>query len=156
MWTSWCQWYSLCPLHLAIASEWAAEGGWSYWPLFPPITGGFSFFMQAIRFYWWPGLSVYHLSLFFFLQELAVAHCLSTEMINSGSLQSQQLQTMSFLAIDIYAKLVFSILKVVHCISFSFLVCFWVFLSSKQFCWLLEQGSNKPFLLSKVCNKLKF
>ncbi|XP_027908150.1 CCR4-NOT transcription complex subunit 1 isoform X1 [Vigna unguiculata] len=56
------------------------------------------------------------------LLELAVAHCLSTEMINSGSLQSQQLQTMSFLAIDIYAKLVFSILK----------------------------GSNKPFLLSKI------
>ncbi|KAL9303652.1 hypothetical protein ACSQ67_020915 [Phaseolus vulgaris] len=56
------------------------------------------------------------------LLELAVAHCLSTEMINSGSLQSQQLQTMSFLAVDIYAKLVFSILK----------------------------GSNKPFLLSKI------
>ena len=62
-----------------------------------------------------------------FFQELAVAHCLSTEMINSGSLQSQQLQTMSFLAIDIYAKLVFSILKVVNCISFSFLVSFWNF-----------------------------
>ncbi|RZC02395.1 CCR4-NOT transcription complex subunit 1 isoform C [Glycine soja] len=56
------------------------------------------------------------------LMELAVAHCLSTEMINSGSLQSQPLQTMSFLAIDIYAKLVFSILK----------------------------GSNKLFLLSKI------
>ena len=59
-----------------------------------------------------------------FFQELAVAHCLSTEMINSGSLQSQQLQTMSFLAVDIYAKLVFSILKVVNCISFSFLIFF--------------------------------
>ncbi|CAJ1948188.1 unnamed protein product [Sphenostylis stenocarpa] len=58
----------------------------------------------------------------FFMLELAVAHCLSTEMINSGSLQSQQPQAMSFLAIDIYAKLVFSILK----------------------------GSNKPFLLSKI------
>ncbi|KAG5037361.1 hypothetical protein JHK86_018201 [Glycine max] len=56
------------------------------------------------------------------LMELAVAHCLSTEMINSGSLQSQPLQTMSFLAIEIYAKLVFSILK----------------------------GSNKLFLLSKI------
>ncbi|RZC20257.1 CCR4-NOT transcription complex subunit 1 isoform D [Glycine soja] len=56
------------------------------------------------------------------LTELAVAHCLSTEMINSGSLQSQPQQTMSFLAIDIYAKLVFSILK----------------------------GSNKLFLLSKI------
>ncbi|TKY68978.1 CCR4-NOT transcription complex subunit 1 [Spatholobus suberectus] len=56
------------------------------------------------------------------LMELAVAHCLSTEMINSGSLQSQPLQAMSFLAIDIYAKLVFSILK----------------------------GSNKLFLLSKI------
>ncbi|KAK7386118.1 hypothetical protein VNO78_26091 [Psophocarpus tetragonolobus] len=56
------------------------------------------------------------------LTELAVAHCLSTEMINSGSLQTQPLQAMSFLAIDIYAKLVFSILK----------------------------GSNKLFLLSKI------
>ena len=37
-------------------------------------------------------------------------------MINSGALQSpQQLQAMSFLAIDIYAKLVFSILKVANC-----------------------------------------
>ncbi|XP_019463583.1 PREDICTED: CCR4-NOT transcription complex subunit 1 isoform X4 [Lupinus angustifolius] len=57
------------------------------------------------------------------LMELAVAHCLSTEVINSGGLQSpQQLQPMSFLAIDVYAKLVFSILK----------------------------GSNKVFLLSKI------
>ncbi|KAE9611238.1 putative CCR4-Not complex component, Not1, CCR4-NOT transcription complex subunit 1, HEAT [Lupinus albus] len=57
------------------------------------------------------------------LMELAVTHCLSTEVINSGGLQSpQQLQPMSFLAIDIYAKLVFSILK----------------------------GSSKPFLLSKI------
>ncbi|XP_039684486.1 CCR4-NOT transcription complex subunit 1 isoform X2 [Medicago truncatula] len=46
------------------------------------------------------------------LMEIAVAHCLSTEGINSGALQSpQQMPTMSFLAIDIYAKLVFSILK---------------------------------------------
>ncbi|KAG4393574.1 hypothetical protein GLYMA_03G118200v4 [Glycine max] len=44
------------------------------------------------------------------LMELAIAHCLSTEVINLGSLQSQP-PTMSFLAIDIYAKLVFSILK---------------------------------------------
>ncbi|XP_019427312.1 PREDICTED: CCR4-NOT transcription complex subunit 1-like [Lupinus angustifolius] len=46
------------------------------------------------------------------LMELSVAHCLSTEVINSGAMQSpQQLQPMSFLAIDVYAKLVFSILK---------------------------------------------
>ncbi|KAE9600761.1 putative CCR4-Not complex component, Not1, CCR4-NOT transcription complex subunit 1, HEAT [Lupinus albus] len=46
------------------------------------------------------------------LTELSVAHCLSTEVINSGVMQSpQQLQPMSFLAIDVYAKLVFSILK---------------------------------------------
>ncbi|XP_061369489.1 uncharacterized protein LOC133312337 [Gastrolobium bilobum] len=65
------------------------------------------------------------------LMEFSVAHCLSTEVINSGALQSpQQLQAMSFLAIDIYAKLVFSILK--------------------QFDWLLEQGSSKLFLLSKI------
>ncbi|KAK7350377.1 hypothetical protein VNO77_08930 [Canavalia gladiata] len=57
------------------------------------------------------------------LMELAVTHCLSTEAINPGALPSpQQLQAMSFLAIDIYAKLVFSILK----------------------------GSNKLFLLSKI------
>lgn len=66
---------------------------------------------------------------FFCFQELAVAHCLSTEVINSGALQSpQQLQAMSFLAIDIYAKLVFSILKVVNCIAF--FLFFWVALAS--------------------------
>lgn len=42
-------------------------------------------------------------------------HCLSSEVTNLGSLQSpQQMHPMSFLAIDIYAKLVFSILKVVN------------------------------------------
>ncbi|XP_020538535.1 CCR4-NOT transcription complex subunit 1 isoform X2 [Jatropha curcas] len=46
------------------------------------------------------------------LTELSVAHCLSSEVISSGALQSpQQGQSLSFLAIDIYAKLVFSILK---------------------------------------------
>ncbi|CAL5195221.1 unnamed protein product [Lathyrus oleraceus] len=57
------------------------------------------------------------------LMEIAVAHCLSTEGINSGALQSpQQMLSMSFIAIDVYAKLVFSILK----------------------------GSSKLFLLSKI------
>ncbi|KAL4599949.1 hypothetical protein ACB092_11G164000 [Castanea dentata] len=56
------------------------------------------------------------------LTELSVAHCLSSEVINSGTLQSSQVQNLSFLAVDIYAKLVFSILK----------------------------GSNKVFLLSKI------
>uniref|UniRef100_A0A2N9FJB6 CCR4-NOT transcription complex subunit 1-like n=1 Tax=Fagus sylvatica TaxID=28930 RepID=A0A2N9FJB6_FAGSY len=55
------------------------------------------------------------------LTELSVAHCLSSEVINSGTLQSQ-VQNLSFLAVDIYAKLVFSILK----------------------------GSSKLFLLSKI------
>ncbi|KAK9910902.1 hypothetical protein M0R45_034838 [Rubus argutus] len=60
------------------------------------------------------------------LTELSVAHCLSSEVINSGTLQTpQQVQSLSFLAIDIYAKLVFSILK-------------------------MEQGSNKLLLLSKI------
>ncbi|KAG8653698.1 CCR4-NOT transcription complex subunit 1-like isoform X2 [Manihot esculenta] len=60
------------------------------------------------------------------LTELSVAHCLSSEVITSATLQStQQGQTLSFLAIDIYAKLVFSILKV-------------------------EQGSSRFFLLSKI------
>ncbi|XP_031390313.1 CCR4-NOT transcription complex subunit 1 isoform X2 [Punica granatum] len=46
------------------------------------------------------------------LTEFAVAHCLSSEGINSGSAQSsQQPQSLSFLAIDTYAKLLFSILK---------------------------------------------
>ncbi|WJX85826.1 hypothetical protein P8452_68221 [Trifolium repens] len=49
---------------------------------------------------------------FSLLMEIAVAHCLSTEGFNSGALQSpQQMPTMSFLTIDIYAKLVLSILK---------------------------------------------
>ncbi|CAK7347840.1 unnamed protein product [Dovyalis caffra] len=60
------------------------------------------------------------------LMDLSVAHCLSSEVINSSALQSPQpVQGLSFLAIDIYAKLVFSILKV-------------------------EQGSHKLFLLSKI------
>ncbi|KAB1225230.1 CCR4-NOT transcription complex subunit 1 [Morella rubra] len=47
------------------------------------------------------------------LTEISVAHCLSSEVINSGTLQSpQQVQNLSFLAVDIYAKLVFSILKI--------------------------------------------
>ncbi|KAJ6722687.1 CCR4-NOT TRANSCRIPTION COMPLEX [Salix koriyanagi] len=60
------------------------------------------------------------------LTEISVTHCLSSDAINSSALQSpQQVQSLSFLAIDIYAKLVFSILKV-------------------------EQGSSKLFLLSKI------
>ncbi|XP_059651610.1 uncharacterized protein LOC132299153 [Cornus florida] len=46
------------------------------------------------------------------LMELSVSHCLSSEVISFGPLQSsQQVQPLSFLAIDIYAKLVFAILK---------------------------------------------
>ncbi|KAK4801597.1 hypothetical protein SAY86_022084 [Trapa natans] len=46
------------------------------------------------------------------LMEFAVAHCLSSEGVNVGSLQSpQQPQNLSFLAIDTYSKLLFSILK---------------------------------------------
>ncbi|MED6130919.1 hypothetical protein PIB30_005208 [Stylosanthes scabra] len=57
------------------------------------------------------------------LTELVVTHCLNSEVMNSGALQSsQQLPSMSFIAIDIYAKLVFAILK----------------------------GSSKSFLLSKI------
>ncbi|KAJ7950880.1 putative CCR4-NOT transcription complex protein [Quillaja saponaria] len=60
------------------------------------------------------------------LTEVSVSHCLSSEVINSGSLQSPQMQALSFLAIDIYAKLVFSILKP------------------------MQQGSSKLHLLSKI------
>ncbi|KAM1157156.1 hypothetical protein FF1_027788 [Malus domestica] len=60
---------------------------------------------------------------FHVLTELSVAHCLSSEMTIPGTLQTpQQVPNFSFLAIDIYAKLVFLILK----------------------------GSNKLFLLSKI------
>ncbi|XP_024992563.1 CCR4-NOT transcription complex subunit 1 isoform X1 [Cynara cardunculus var. scolymus] len=46
------------------------------------------------------------------LLDVAVSHCISSEVINSNSLQShQQAQSLSFLAIDMYASLVFSILK---------------------------------------------
>ncbi|XVF79827.1 hypothetical protein PTKIN_Ptkin15bG0021000 [Pterospermum kingtungense] len=62
------------------------------------------------------------------ITELSVAHCLSSE-ISSGTLQSpQQQQTLSFLAIDIYAKLVHSVLK--YC--------------------PVEQGPSKLFLMSKI------
>ncbi|KZV18909.1 hypothetical protein F511_17815 [Dorcoceras hygrometricum] len=44
-------------------------------------------------------------------KELSVSHCLSSEVINSSSSQSHLGQPLSFLAIDIYGKLVFSILK---------------------------------------------
>ncbi|XP_057455962.1 uncharacterized protein LOC130747140 isoform X2 [Lotus japonicus] len=87
------------------------------------------------------------------LLELAVAHCLSTEVNNSGALQSpQQLPAMSFLAIDIYAKLVFYILKVFNCALIPIILSlfFWVALPSYRFCSLLEQGSNKLFLLPKI------
>lgn len=62
------------------------------------------------------------------LTEVSVSHCLSTEVIGSGTSQSHQAQPLSFLAIDIYAKLVYSILK---------------------FC-PVDQGSSKLFLLPKV------
>ncbi|CAH8358576.1 unnamed protein product [Eruca vesicaria subsp. sativa] len=51
-------------------------------------------------------------SFFRILLELSVAHCISSEEISSDSVQSlPQAQSPSFLIIDIYAKLVFSILK---------------------------------------------
>ncbi|KAJ0235619.1 Transcription regulator [Hirschfeldia incana] len=51
-------------------------------------------------------------SFFRILLELSVAHCISSEEISTGAVQSpQQAQSLSFLAIDIYAKLVFSVLK---------------------------------------------
>ncbi|KAL8129102.1 hypothetical protein V2J09_018257 [Rumex salicifolius] len=61
------------------------------------------------------------------LLELSVSHCLTSEVI-SPQQSSQQAQPLSFLAIDIYAKLVFSILK--YC--------------------PVEQGSSKLFLLPKI------
>ncbi|XP_051134130.1 uncharacterized protein LOC127253505 [Andrographis paniculata] len=45
------------------------------------------------------------------IMELSVSHCLSSEVMNSGSSQPHQGQPLSFLAIDIFAKLVFSVLK---------------------------------------------
>ncbi|XP_026438629.1 CCR4-NOT transcription complex subunit 1-like [Papaver somniferum] len=65
------------------------------------------------------------------LTELSVAHCLSTEVFTPGSLSlqsSQQAPALSFVAIDMYAKLVVLILK--YC--------------------ALDQGSNKLFLLPKI------
>ncbi|KAK9292677.1 hypothetical protein L1049_020655 [Liquidambar formosana] len=65
------------------------------------------------------------------LMELAVGHCLSSENISSGSLSlqsSQPSQNLSFLAIDVYAKLVVLILK------YS----------------IMEHGQNKFFLLPKI------
>ncbi|XP_027108902.2 uncharacterized protein [Coffea arabica] len=62
------------------------------------------------------------------LTDLSVSHCLTSEVIGSGPSQSHQTQPLSFLAIDIYAKLVYSVLK---------------------FC-SVDQGSSKLFLLPKV------
>ncbi|KAJ0255219.1 CCR4-NOT transcription complex subunit 1 [Hirschfeldia incana] len=51
-------------------------------------------------------------SFFRILLEISVAHCISSEEFSSGAVQSpQQAQSPSFLIIDIYAKLVYSILK---------------------------------------------
>ncbi|KAF5732911.1 Ccr4-not transcription complex putative isoform 1 [Tripterygium wilfordii] len=62
------------------------------------------------------------------LVELSVSHCLSYE-VNSGALHApQQGQTLSFIGIDIYAKLVFSILKYSP----------------------VDQGSSKLSLLSRI------
>ncbi|KAF2537557.1 hypothetical protein F2Q68_00018501 [Brassica cretica] len=68
-------------------------------------------------------------SFFRILTEYSIAHCISSGEMNSGALQStQEVQEPSFVAIDIYAKLVFSILN-----------------------YFREQESScKSFLLSKV------
>ncbi|GAB2271046.1 hypothetical protein Dimus_005896 [Dionaea muscipula] len=61
--------------------------------------------------------------------DISVKHCVSSEGKTSGPLQSsQQGQSLSFLAIDICAKLVFSILKY----------------------YPVDQGSSKLFLLPKI------
>ncbi|KAF8380510.1 hypothetical protein HHK36_027997 [Tetracentron sinense] len=65
------------------------------------------------------------------LTEYSIAHCLSTEAISPGSLSvqsPQQVKHLSFLAIDIYTKLVFLILKYSA----------------------VDQGSTKLFLLPKI------
>lgn len=54
----------------------------------------------------------FNLYFYHFSQDLSVSHCLSSEVIGSGSSQPHQALPLSFLAIDIYAKLVYSILKV--------------------------------------------
>uniref|UniRef100_A0A0D3DZJ6 CCR4-Not complex component Not1 C-terminal domain-containing protein n=1 Tax=Brassica oleracea var. oleracea TaxID=109376 RepID=A0A0D3DZJ6_BRAOL len=68
-------------------------------------------------------------SFFRILTEYSIAHCISSGEMNSGALQStQEVQEPSFVAIDIYAKLVFSILN-----------------------YFREQESScKSFLLSKI------
>ncbi|XP_028110206.1 CCR4-NOT transcription complex subunit 1-like [Camellia sinensis] len=63
------------------------------------------------------------------LTELSVSHCLSSEVISSGPLKSpQRVQSLAFLAIDIYSKLVLSIIKF----------------------FPVDQGSSKLSLLPKV------
>nr|GMC82829.1 CCR4-NOT transcription complex subunit 1 isoform X1 [Ipomoea batatas] len=85
------------------------------------------------------------------LMELSVSHCLSSEVISSGPSQSH-LVPLSFLAIDIYAKLVYSVLKVLAVtvkfiqkdseekkISFNPRPYFRLFIN-----WLLDFGSLEP------------
>ncbi|KAI3908415.1 hypothetical protein MKW92_020455 [Papaver armeniacum] len=69
--------------------------------------------------------------LFRLLTELSVSHCLSTEGLVPGSLSlqsPQQVPVLSFIAVDMYAKLVILILK--YC--------------------AVDQGSTKLFLLPKI------
>ncbi|XP_048132836.1 CCR4-NOT transcription complex subunit 1 isoform X7 [Rhodamnia argentea] len=63
------------------------------------------------------------------LTHIAVSHCVSSEVINSSTTQSpQQVHNLSFLAIDTYAKLVFSAVK--YC--------------------PMDQGSSKHALFSRI------
>ncbi|XP_047314979.1 CCR4-NOT transcription complex subunit 1-like isoform X3 [Impatiens glandulifera] len=62
------------------------------------------------------------------LTEISVSHCLASETMSSATLQSPQLQPLSFLAIDIYSRLVVTIIKLLPA----------------------DQGSNKLYLLIKI------
>ncbi|CAI0393712.1 unnamed protein product [Linum tenue] len=82
-------------------------------------------------------------------QELSVDHCLSSEVVNSGGMQGpQQGQNMSFLAIDIFAKLVFAILKMLTSFAQRSIFCNLLkfLLSGKHHYAWLELVSHRSFM----------
>ena len=98
--SEWKQW-SLCKICFTATSKWFAERGWSDRPFFPLSTGDWS---ASIFILFFLSCSLLPNSLISLFQQLSVSHWEVMQL-------SQQVQS-SFIAIDSYTKLIFSILKV--------------------------------------------
>lgn len=104
MWITWYKWCGLFPLCFATSTERFIKRRWCLWLVFPHSNCK-SLLLSDSSCFW----RVYYLTLSspsFVWQEISVSHCVSSEGIMSGSSQP-----ISFFAIDIFAKLVSSILQ---------------------------------------------